>query len=293
MSRVWEYFVNAFSQIRVWDVLDVFIIAYILYKILALAKETRAYQLLRGLGFIILVSWLSELLGLTALNWMLKYVLGAGAIVMAIVFQPELRRMLDQLGRGKMFAADFAAFQLSSKDAEQAVEEILAAMQHMSKRKLGALIVVEGNTALEEILESGVRLDAHVSSALLQNIFETGTPLHDGAVVIQHNKILAAGCFLPLTANPNVPTELGTRHRAALGLSENADALVLVISEETGVISMARDGVLTRYLDYIMLKQVLVGMLHQDRTKKVRLKYIQRLVKRSRKGGEKDVEDNI
>ncbi len=236
-------------------IIDIAIVAYVLYRLLLLIRETRAEQVLKGLAILLLATKLSEILQFYTIYWILKNTVTVGVIALLIVFQPELRRALEQIGRGQLF--DKSLFVNEDKDSSVIINEISKAVLNMAKANIGALIVIERKTGLNDYLETGVRLDAELSGPLLENIFVPNTPLHDGAVIIRGSRIAAAGCFLPLTENPNLSKQLGTRHRAALGISENSDAVAIVVSEETGIISMANNGKLTRYLDSKGLKDML------------------------------------
>lgn len=236
--------------------IDILLVAYILYRAILLIKETRAEQVLKGLAVLLIVTWLSHVLRLTTLYWILKNTATVGVIALLIVFQPELRRALEQIGRGKIFEKGVFT-QNDSRDVSVVIGEITRAVQNLAKNKIGALIVIERKTGVNDVIETGVRIGGEVSQPLLENIFVPNTPLHDGAVIIRDDRIAAAGCFLPLTENPNLSKQLGTRHRAALGISENSDALAIIVSEETGIISVASDGKLTRYLDPKTLKEIL------------------------------------
>lgn len=250
---------NVFNRPSVTDILDIFIVAFLLYELLMLTKETRASAVLKGLAMLLLASWVSDLLGLTALNWVLLNVVNNGAVVLVILFQPELRKALEQIGRG-------AIRDVTHNDVEASariVREMTSCLLSLSRRRVGALIVIEQRIGLKDIIETGTPLDAQISSALLENIFEPNTPLHDGAVVIRSTKIMAAACILSLSEGKGISRELGTRHRAALGITETTDALTLIVSEETGIISMARGGRLTRHLDRTALEQLLSSIYHQ------------------------------
>ena len=227
------------------DVIDILIISYIVYKLMGFLKNSRAEQLTKGLAVIVIAYFISDFCHFYTTHWILKQILGAGIISLVVIFQPEIRRTLELLGRGKLGRAN------SVKEEAMAanVETIVRSLDYFSKRKEGAIIVVERDTALSDIAETGTQVDADLSEPLLENIFYKGSPLHDGAVIIRGTRILAAGCVLPLTTNPNLSTDLGTRHRAGIGISEVSDALVLIVSEETGIISMANDGKLSRFLD--------------------------------------------
>ena len=216
---------------------------------------------MKGLLLLLVLVGVSNLVGLTALNWLLTAVLNNGPIVLVILFQPEIRKALEQIGRG-------ARIDMKRDDASQEagkmIDEIIRCMLNLSRRRVGALIVFEGKTGLQDVIESGIALDSQISAGLLENIFEPNTPLHDGAVVIRGNRIMSAASFLTLT-DASISHDLGTRHRAALGVSETTDATVLVVSEETGIISMARGGKLMRHLDQKALRTILEGMYMPQR----------------------------
>jgi len=195
---------------------------------------------------------------LQSINWLLEKAQTGFFIAIPIVFQPELRRALEQLGRGKLFVR---TEYLALEDVEKLVNEVVRAVKFMAKRKIGALIVIERQTGLADFVETGIKVDGIITSELLMNTFIPKTPLHDGAVIMQGNRLMAAGCFLPLSENPNLSKELGTRHRAAMGVTEVSDAIVVLVSEETGVISVAEDGKLTRYLDEMTLKELLINRI--------------------------------
>lgn len=272
-----EFFVNLFDMVSsnivvdfVWqDFLDIFIVTVLIYQLLKITRSTRAYKVLKGIGILLGASVLSSLLGLPMMNWLLGSVLSSGLILVLILFQPELRRMLEKLGRGKLF--DLAIKEGMETDYAQTVSELLRAVQNLSKRKVGALMVFQRASNLEDVVQTGTPLDAQISSMLIENIFEPNTPLHDGALIIQKNRMVAAGCFLPLSENIQVDRKLGTRHRAALGISEHTDALVIVVSEETGVISYATGGSLHRYLDLRALREILEQLYETTNHKSVPL----------------------
>ncbi len=245
---------NVFNRPTVADLLDIFIVAYLLYKLLMLTKETRASAVLKGFVMLIAVSWISDLLGLTALSWVLQNVVSNGAVVLVILFQPELRKALEQIGRGAIRE------RAAGGESARIVSEITHCMLNLSRRRVGALIVIEQRIGLKDVIETGTSLQSEISSALLENIFEPNTPLHDGAVVIRGDRIMAAACILTLSEGKGISRELGTRHRAAIGITETTDAIALIVSEETGIISMAREGRLTRHLDRAGLEQVLTSL---------------------------------
>ncbi|MGN1370284.1 MAG: diadenylate cyclase CdaA [Aristaeellaceae bacterium] len=255
------------------DVADILVVAAIVYKLLMLTRETRGSAVLKGLLLLLVMVGVSNLVGLTALNWMLTAVVNNGPIVLVILFQPEIRKALEQFGRGARIDVRRDDGQ---EDADKLIDEIIRCLMNLSRRRVGALIVFEGKTGLKDIIENGIALDSQISAGLLENIFEPNTPLHDGAVVIRDKRIMSAASFLSLT-DASISHDLGTRHRAALGVSETTDATVLIVSEETGIISMARGGKLMRHLDQKALKAILEGLYKPQR------KGISKLLSRSRK----------
>ena len=254
---------NVFNRPTIADVLDILIVAFLLYELLMLTKETRASAVLKGLVTLVLASWVSDLLGLTALNWVLLNVVNNGAVVLVILFQPELRKALEQLGRGAIHKAAVSA---DLEESGHIVSEITSCLLTLSRRRVGALIVIEQRIGLKDVIETGTSLNSQISAALLENIFEPNTPLHDGAVVIRGPRIMAAACILSLSEGKGISRELGTRHRAALGVTETTDAISLIVSEETGTISVARNGRLTRHLDRAALEDLLLSIYHQKET---------------------------
>lgn len=257
---MWEQLMNIILKFGWRDVLDISLIAFVLYKLIILIRGTRAVQLLKGMILLLIVTVAVRQLGLTAIDWMLRQVMTIGLIAIPIVFQPELRRGLEQLGRGKIFLR--SSYLYGEKDIKETIEEIIKAVQVMVKNNIGALIVLERETGVNELIETGIRIDGYVSAEMLINIFMPRTPLHDGAVIIRGNRIMAAGCYLPLTENPLLSKELGTRHRAGIGVSEQTDALAVVVSEETGIVSLASNGKLTRYLNNETLEKMLLNIFN-------------------------------
>lgn len=253
---------SGFAQFRLTDVIDILIIAILLYRLLVLTKETRAYQVLKGLGMVFIAAILSDTLELPTLSWILSSFLVSGIIVVVVLFQPELRRALEHIGRGKIF--DSALFGNYQREAAEIVSEMQHALLSLAKRRVGALIVIEQRTGLGDIISTGTRIEGIISAPLIENIFEPNTPLHDGAVVIRDGQIVSAACFLPLAEDIAVDRELGTRHRAALGISSVSDSITIVVSEETGVISFARDGKLVRYIDQKALHNLLESIFMKE-----------------------------
>ena len=234
--------------------LDIFLVWFVIYQLLLVIKGTKAVQLLKGIFVIIIVRSLSGLLGFKTLYWLMDQAMDWGFIAIVVIFQPELRRALEQIGRGKLFSK---AITHEEDEQEHTVEAITKATEYMAKRRIGALISIERETGLNEYVETGIELNSVITAELLINIFIPNTPLHDGAVIIQKNKIAAAACYLPLSESPFISKELGTRHRAALGVSEVTDCLTVVVSEETGSISLTVNGKLHRDLSPDQFKQTL------------------------------------
>lgn len=265
-----EFFQNVFVGFRLIDVLDIVIVAYLVYKILGFIQETRAQQLVRGLVVLGIVFFLSDFLKLYLLNWLLRNFVTMGLFALIVLFQPELRRGLEQLGRRNIVSGQFRS--LDKENAIEVVKEIVAAVDDFSATRTGALIVFERETMLNDIIETGTIVDARISVRLLGNLFYEGSPLHDGAVIIRGDRIHAASCVLPLTEKKNIGRNLGTRHRAGLGMSEVSDALVIVVSEETGVISVAENGNFRRFMDLKSVEKILLGVyMPQEETFRERM----------------------
>lgn len=238
-----NYFADMSWKDTIKNIIDILIVSYVIYKLLVLIRGTRAVQLLKGI-FILVVTWaISTWFDLYTLKWLMNQMFTFGVLAIVIIFQPELRRALEQLGRGKMFGGRAVA---EEDEAARVISELIKAVNYMSRRKIGALIVFERVTGLNEYTESGISMNSRISSELLINLFIPNTPLHDGAVIIQGSQIAAAACYLPLSENPFISKELGTRHRAAIGISEVCDAISVVVSEETGQVSLAINGQVVR-----------------------------------------------
>lgn len=246
-------------HIRIVNVVDVLIAVFLIYWLLLLIRRTRAVQLVKGLLILLVAKAISNKLGLQAVNWLLSQAITALIVALPVVFQPELRRALESIGRGRLFTGPL--LKLGEGDVSRVVEEIMRAIDMLRRERIGALLVMERRTGLEEYVAAGVRLDAALSAELLFNIFVPRTPLHDGAVIIRGDRVAAAGCFLPLSDDACPGRELGTRHRAGLGISEQSDAVAVIISEETGMVSLAVEGVLLRDLDEGGLRARLLGLL--------------------------------
>ncbi len=252
-----ERILSIISVLEFTDVVDVLIVAFIAYYVIRYVRSTRAAQLVYGLGIVVGVYLISSVANLYTLNWILKNLLSVGLVALVVVFQPELRRALEFIGRGSF---TLQGFSLEKQQFSANVDIIVRAIDYFAARKEGALIVIENGTALQDVAETGTLVDATLTEPLLENIFYKGSPLHDGAVILRGDRILAAGCVLPLTENPNLSKDLGTRHRAGIGMSEISDALILIVSEETGIISMAQDGKLSRFLDLKAVEKALLNL---------------------------------
>lgn len=240
MNIDFESLIKTISVVRI---IDVVIVWWLLYRLMMLIRGTKAVTLLRGVGIVIAVKLISWYVGLTTISWLTDQIINWGVIALVVVFQPEIRRGLEHLGRSALFKQK-QAYQQETR----LINELDDAIQYMSKRHIGALISIEMETGLEEYIETGIKIDAEVSSQLLINTFIPNTPLHDGAVIIKDARLAAAAAYLPLSDNPTIPKELGTRHRASVGISEVTDALTIVVSEETGDVSITRNAELMQSL---------------------------------------------
>ena len=246
-------------------IIDIAIVIYLAYKILKLTKDSRAWQVLKGIVLLLVITWLSGVCKLTILHAILDKVVSWGVLALIIIFQPEIRRALEQLGTNKL--KKFLGFteNIETKTKEN-IYKIVIAVEELSKRQIGALIVIERDIGIKDIIDTGIIIDAEVSPQLLTNIFVPKTPLHDGAVVISNNRIEAAACMLPLASDQDIARELGTRHRAGLGISKETDAIELIVSEETGKVSIAKDSTLIADVNEETLKKILLKNIITNRT---------------------------
>ena len=267
MQGLDSWLINIIKNKSKLSILDNLVAAIIFYKAYILIKETRAEQLFKGIFLLVLLIPVSYILKLDMLNFIITKTLTVGVLSLVIIFQPEIRRVLEHLGRS---AFDEKHISITKEDRNEIVNEIVTAVDNLSKTKTGALIAIEQSTGIAEIVASGTIIDAKISSALLENIFVVNTPLHDGATIIKKGRIHASGCVLPLTSNNNINKKLGTRHRAAIGLSEISDALVIIVSEETGTISLAVNGRLSRNYDKEKLKNIILKIMDNREAKNVR-----------------------
>jgi len=266
MESLWmeitNFFTNTLTDIYLRDIFDIAIVAIVIYQVLKLTKKTRANQLLKGL-LLVFVFWsVAKVLQLQTFDWLLSYVINAGAVAIVILFQPELRNALEQVGRGATIDAIAQGVE-SDSEAARVVNELVQASMNLSRRKVGMLIVIEQKVGLDDVIATGTMINALAGSALIENIFEPNTPLHDGAVVMRGDRLIAAGCFLHLTEDSELSRELGTRHRAAIGVTEVSDCVSLIVSEETGVISAAQNGRIIRYIDEENLRALLMPLFQK------------------------------
>lgn len=239
-------------------ILDVAIVIFLIYCFFRIVRGSRAMQLIKGIALLVITTWVSGLFNLKILNWILTSIMNLGVIAIIVIFQPELRRALEQLGTNSITRFFGIDKDLATKTKEDIYKVVIAATE-LSKARIGALIVIERDIQVHDIIATGIPMNADVSPQLLVNIFEPKTPLHDGAVVISGNKIAAAACVLPLTDDVDIAKELGTRHRAAIGASKESDSIVVVVSEETGKISVAKDGTLIADVREDVLKKILIS----------------------------------
>lgn len=255
---IFNKFFQLIYRISINDVVDILIVAYLFYKILRFIKDTRAEQLFKGVIILLVATQVSGMLKLHTLYWILVKILEAGFILPFIIFQPELRAGLEHLGRNtNLFRFGTQAKSAYELNVDKVISEMLGAVYDMAGRKIGSLLVLEGKTKLNEIVETGTEIDAKITKQILCNIFIPNTPLHDGAVIIRDGKIKSAACFLPLTQRKDLSKDLGTRHRAGIGISEISDSLILIVSEETGHVSIARAGKIYRDVSKERLANIL------------------------------------
>ena len=258
---------NLISTIGFADIVDIIIVAYLIYKVIDLIRKTSSYNLARGLLVLLIALWLSGMFKLAMINYLLRKAVDIGLIALVIIFQPELRKLLAKMG-SRNFYGFFSSKAHETSEIDAAITQTVLACEQMSKTKTGALILFERNMKLNDIMATGTNIDSDITAELLKNIFYPKAPLHDGAAVIRKSRIAAAGCVLPLTSNNNLSKDLGMRHRAGIGASEQSDALVVIVSEETGAISVAIEGMLKRNLDKQTFEKILRNELVQEEVKK-------------------------
>ena len=275
MATIREFFQNLLYQvpaIGISDIVDILVVSIIFYSLLRLIRSTSAARVARAILLLLAITLLTDVLNLYTLNWLLNKILEVGAIALIIVFQPELRRALERVGAQLHF--HLLSTEAGASIEQSAVAATVQACEIMSRERVGVLLVFERETPLDDYFKTGTIVDAQLSEQLLRNLFFKNSPLHDGAVIVRGGRVAAAGCVMPLSDNPHLPSDLGTRHRAALGVSEESDAVVVVVSEETGQISVAVNGVLARRFTRDTLRDVLEGyLIPQEEASTVRRKF--------------------
>lgn len=268
VAEMWTYFVNQIKSIGIADIFDILIVSVLIYYVYKFIKERRAGKLAVGIGVLAVVMGLSNIFELAVLNYFMKNIFQVGLIAAVVIFQPELRSLLENVGGDSIKGLRSIGEDKENQEIMHFINELCEAVGEMAMTKTGALIVIERSTKLGDIISTGTVVNADTSAMLLRNIFFNKSPLHDGAVVIRDTRVYAAGCLLPLATKNNITKELGTRHRAAIGASEASDALVVVVSEETGTISLAHKGHMHRGYDVVRLKAKLDGLMNTEKQKK-------------------------
>ena len=286
MSNIGTIFSNFYEQnilayIKLWQeypiklvslILDIAIVIFLAYELLRIVKDSRAWQLVKGIVFLIIATTLSKLLNLYILNYLLSTIMDWGVILVIIIFQPEIRRALEQLGGTNRFTRFFGFDKDIITKTKEDIYKVVIAVYELAKHKTGALIVMERDIEIKDVIATGIPMDADVSPQLLVNIFVPNTPLHDGAVVISNNKIVAAACMLPLASDQDIAKELGTRHRAGIGISKESDSIAIIVSEETGKVSVAKDGTLIADVREDVLKKILINNIVTKRLNEAKAK---------------------
>lgn len=263
ISKFFSTTFNYFSTISAWDLVDILIVAYIIYEVIKVARHTSSSNLAKGILVLIIAIWLSSVLNLTMINFLLRKVVEIGLIALVIIFQPELRKLLARVGSSKFYGL-FSGKEKEKSTIESAITQTVLACEQMAKTKTGALIIFERDMLLGDIMMTGTVIDADCTAELVKNVFYPKAPLHDGAMIMRNGRIAAAGCVLPLTNKTNLSKDLGMRHRAGIGVSEQTDALVIIVSEETGAISIAIEGMLKRNLNHDTFEKILRSEILQD-----------------------------
>lgn len=294
---------NILSYIRLWQeypiklvvlILDISIVIFLAYQLLRIVKDSRAWQLVKGIAFLVLATAVSELLNFRVLNYILSNVMEWGVILLIIIFQPEIRRALEQLGGTNKFSRFFGFDKDIITRTKEDIYKVVIAVEELAKNKTGALIVLERDIQIKDIISTGIPMDSEISPQLLVNIFVPKTPLHDGAVVISNNKIAAAACMLPLASDKDIAKELGTRHRAGIGISKESDSIAIIVSEETGKVSVAKDGTLIADVREDVLKKILISnivtkRLNEAKDKKEKISFIEAIKDLFKKKEEKKI----
>ncbi|MBQ3556332.1 MAG: diadenylate cyclase CdaA [Oscillospiraceae bacterium] len=290
MQAVIRFFDTFFGIVRISDILDIALLSVFIYKLIWMTRKNSFGRVLKGVGVLLVFMALASVLKLYAVSYLFNIVIDWGVFALIVIFQPEIRRLLERVGDSRLFAALLKSQSRDLNAVEHAIKETVDAYEMMSRDKVGALMVFERNNHLDDIIKTGTALDAAASSELLKNIFWNKAPLHDGAVIVRNGRIVGAGCMLPLSGNVNLSRDLGMRHRAGIGISEHSDAVVAIVSEETGSVSVAVGGMLKRHLAPETFKRLLENeLLTKEETENVNIiTLISSLLSRSRKGDEQD-----
>ena len=260
---------NVINRPSLIDLIDILLLSVIIYEMLVHMRHTRISQTIKGIFILLIATWVSDMIGMRTIHALLSWVINAGPVLLIVLFQPEIRRILEELGTNAVLDSGMRSKTVSNIDLM--IDEMVLALGNMSRRRVGALIVIENKTRLTDVIATGTAVDGLVSQPLIENIFEPNTPLHDGAVVVRGERVMSAACLLHLSDTTGVGRDLGTRHRAGLGMSEVSDATVFIVSEETGIISMARGGQLTRHLDEDSLRRILHDLYDEEKKEQNRI----------------------
>ena len=253
---------NIFNRPRLIDVIDILLLTAVIYYALKHVRHTRVSQTIKGIAILLLATWVSDVIGMRTIHALLSWLINAGPVLLIVLFSQEIRRILEELGQNSVLDPSVRMRQIDN--ADMVIDELVLALEHMSRRRVGALIVIERKILLNDVIATGTRVDGAISQPLIENIFEPNTPLHDGAVILRGDRVVSAACLLRLSDSTGVGRDLGTRHRAGLGISEVSDATVFIVSEETGIISKANGGRLVRHLDETSLRQILHELYDQE-----------------------------
>ncbi len=259
---------NIFNRPRLIDMIDILLLTAVIYYALKHVRHTRVSQTIKGIAILLLATWVSDVIGMRTIHALLSWLINAGPVLLIVLFSQEIRRILEELGQNSVLDPSVRLRQIDN--ADMIIDELVLALEHMSRRRVGALIVIERKILLNDVIATGTRVDGAISQPLIENIFEPNTPLHDGAVILRGDRVVSAACLLRLSDSTGVGRDLGTRHRAGLGISEVSDATVFIVSEETGIISMAEGGHLVRHLDEASMRRILHGIYDRE-TKELKL----------------------
>lgn len=259
LTNLFQSVISSIPNIDIMDIIDIFVVTFMIYQLIGLIRNTSAYRVVKGIALLLVITLLTEMLRLNTVNFILSKVLELGAVAIVVVFQPELRRILESVGSQSL--GNIVSVKDKRSETDAAIEATVTACEILSRERIGALIVFERSSRMNDYFKTGTILDAKISPQLLRSIFYPKNALHDGAVIVQQNRIAAAGCVLPMTQNTHISSDLGMRHRAGIGMSEASDAVVVIVSEETGTVSVAVGGMLKRHLAMQMLERLLKNEL--------------------------------